>query len=173
MTTDNLPYMRSISFCQYCGADLTRKFIEGRHRFFCPSCNVPIYQNPVPATCLVVIDASERLLLVKRSVEPKKGHWCLPGGFIELNELPHESALRELKEETGLKGVVDNLLGVSTNPSAFYDTILIVAYLVKSFSGKLIAGDDAEDAEWFRPENCPEIAFDSHRKFVRQYYNLY
>ena len=170
MTTDFELLIRPISYCHFCGGDLTQKFVEGRRRFFCRACNIPIYQNPVPATCLVVIDDADRLLLVKRSVEPKIGHWCLPGGFIELNEHPHESALRELKEETGLSGVVHDLLGVSTNPSVQYDTILMVGYLVKRFSGTPVAGDDAADVKWFEKDNCPEIAFDSHQKFVRMYF---
>ena len=73
--------------------------MKGRPRLFCESCRTTIYENPVPATCLVTIDARERLLLVKRSVDPKKGWWCLPGGFMELRETPEEAGLRELAEE--------------------------------------------------------------------------
>lgn len=172
MMTNILPYIRNISFCHFCGDRLIKKMAEGRRRLFCKSCDTPIYQNPVPATCLVVIDKYERVLLVKRSVEPKIGHWCLPGGFIELNEFPDESALRELTEETGLTGRIKLLLGVSTNPSAQYETVLMVGYLVKQFSGTLVPGDDASDAEWFSFDELPEIAFDSHRRFVRQYYDI-
>jgi len=46
---------------------------EGRQRLFCASCDLPLYENPIPATCLVTIDAQDRVLLVKRSVDPKKG----------------------------------------------------------------------------------------------------
>jgi ADP-ribose pyrophosphatase YjhB (NUDIX family) len=122
---------------------------------------------------LVVVDTKDRVLLVKRSVAPKKGFWCLPGGFMELGETPEQAAIRELKEETGLAGRIDMLLGVSSNPSALYHTVLMVGYLVKSYSGNLIAGDDANDAARFHYNELPEIAFESHASFIRMYYAAY
>jgi len=146
---------------------------EGSLRLFCEQCNEPLYENPIPATCLVVVDNRNRVLLVKRSVEPKKGFWCLPGGFMELGETPEKSALRELKEETGLSGQIDMLLGVSSNSSAQYHTVLMVGFLVKSYTGTLVAGDDADDAASFYYDELPEIAFESHAKFIRIYYAAY
>ena len=172
MTTDIWPFLRPISYCHFCGSRLSKKHIEGYSRLFCLTCDTPIYKNPVPATCIVVIDPEERVLLVKRSVEPKLGHWCLPGGFIELGEFPDESALRELREETGLSGTIEMLLGVSTNPSIQYDTILMVGYLVKTFSGTVLPGDDASEAGWFGLNRMPDIAFDSHEKFIEKYLRL-
>lgn len=152
---------------------MTEKLYEGRSRLFCDTCQTPIYENPIPATCLVTVDDQDRLLLVKRSVEPKKGWWCLPGGFMELRETPEEAGLRELAEETGLTGKVDMLLGVTSNHSAAYDTVLMTGFLVRSYSGNLYAGDDADEARWFAFEELPEIAFDSHKKFIKLYYSAY
>jgi len=160
-------------FCHFCGNRLTEKFHEGRLRLFCNTCQSPLYENPVPATCLVTIDEHERLLLVRRSVDPKKGWWCLPGGFMELRETPEEAGLRELVEETGLAGKINMLLGVTSNHSAQYDTVLMTGFLIRSYSGYLYAGDDAEDARWFAHEELPEIAFDSHKKFIKLYYSAY
>ncbi len=161
------------TFCHYCGTRLTKKICEGSLRLFCEHCDEPIYENPIPATCLVVVDNRNRVLLVKRSVEPKKGFWCLPGGFMELSESPEKAALRELKEETGLSGRIEMLLGVSSNPSAMYNTVLMVGYLVRHYTGTLIAGDDANDAIYFRYAGLPEIAFESHARFIRMYYASY
>ncbi len=94
-----------------------------------------------------------------------------PGGFIELGEAPEKSALRELKEETGLTGQIHKLLGVDTNHSDRYGTVLIVGYLVKKYTGTLRADDDASDAGYFHAEKLPEIAFDSHMNFIRKYYS--
>ena len=165
--------MREKKYCPYCGTGLVEKFCEGALRRYCNRCNEPIYENPIPATCMVVVDNKDRVLLVKRSVEPKKGFWCLPGGFMELGETPEKAALRELKEETGLAGRIDMLLGVSSNPSAQYHTVLMVGFLVKSYSGSLIAGDDAIDTAYFHYNELPEIAFESHASFIRMYYAAY
>ncbi len=165
---------REKKICHFCGTNLIKKKCEGRIRLFCTQCNEPIYENPTPATCIVVIDNTERLLLVKRSVEPKKGFWCLPGGFIELGEMPDKAALRELKEETGLSGKIDTLIGATSSHSNMYNnTILILCYLVKDYNGQLIAGDDAQDAAFFNYSQLPEIAFDSHEEFTRLYYAAY
>jgi ADP-ribose pyrophosphatase YjhB (NUDIX family) len=162
--------MRKKTFCPYCGTRLTEKICEGSPRLFCEHCDEPIYENPIPASCLVVVDNMNRVLLVKRSVEPKKGFWCLPGGFMELGESPEKAALRELEEETGLLGRIEMLLGVSSNPSAQYHTVLMVGYLIRQYTGTLIAGDDADDAVYFHYDELPEIAFESHERFIRMYY---
>jgi ADP-ribose pyrophosphatase YjhB (NUDIX family) len=165
--------MRKKLFCHFCGTRLTERLCEDVVRLFCKKCNEPLYENPVPANCLVVIDKKERVLLIKRNVEPKKGFWCLPGGFMELGETPEEAALRELNEETGLSGRIDMLLGVTSNHNKLYGTVLMLGYLIKSFSGVLKAGDDASDVAYFHPDTMPELAFESHRKFVRIYYAAY
>ncbi len=162
--------MRKKAYCPFCGNRLTEKLMEGKKRLFCKGCALPVYENPIPATCLVAVDKEERLLLVKRSVDPKKGFWCLPGGFMELQELPEEAALREFKEETGLTGRIDMLLGVTANHSEAYDTVLMIGFLIRNFEGVPAAGDDAEDIKWFAPDSLPEIAFESHRRFIRIYY---
>ncbi|NOY68325.1 MAG: NUDIX hydrolase [Deltaproteobacteria bacterium] len=161
--------MREKKFCPYCGAPLSERIEEGRTRKWCKACNTTLYENPVPATCSVVIDDQNRILLVKRSVEPKKGVWCLPGGFMENGENPEQGALRELFEETGLRGKVDFLLGVVSTPGTIYDSILMTGFLVRAYTGKAKAGDDAEKAEWFSMDTFPEIAFTSHKNFISIY----
>ena len=160
-------FMQNKSFCPYCGHRLTERYYENRNRLFCNQCNDPIYENPTPATCLIVSDDKLRILLVQRSVDPKKGMWCLPGGFIELGESPENAALRELHEETGLTGRINKLLGVTTNPSRAYNSVLLVGYWVTTVSGTLTPGDDASDAAYFSIDNLPEIAFESHLKFIQ------
>jgi len=165
--------MQKKIYCHFCGNPLTKKMMSGHERLFCKNCNQPLYENPIPASCLVVIDKDEKILLVKRSVEPKKGFWCLPGGFMELGETPELAALRELKEETGLSGKIEILLGVDSNNSAQYKTVLMVGYLVKSYSGIHKAGDDACELGYFHVNDMPEIAFESHKNFIRIYYAAY
>jgi len=165
--------MRQKAFCHYCGGPLSTRRVDDRLRLFCLRCQVPIYENPVPATALVVVDPEERILLVLRNEEPKKGWWCLPGGFLELGEGPEEGALRELKEETGLSGRIEELLGLTANHSMRYDTVLMIGYLVRQTMGSLRPGGDAEDLRFFPFASMPEIAFGSHRRFVRIYHAGY
>lgn len=153
-------------FCPFCGHPVQRRMHEGRMRLFCDTCRLPIYENPVPAACVVVADSRMGILLVKRRVEPKAGSWCLPGGFLELDESPEQGALRELREEAGLEGRDPVLLGVLTNHSDEYETVLVIGYLVRLFEGRLKPGDDAEAVRWFHANRLPEIAFSSHRRFV-------
>jgi mutator protein MutT len=132
---------------------------------------MPIYENPVPAACVVLINDHNRILLVKRRVAPKPGMWCLPGGFVESGETPEQAAVRELQEESGLTGRINALIGVTTSPGSLYQSIMMVAYLVTSFSGSIIAGDDASDVAFFDPNHLPDIAFESHQSFIRLYYS--
>jgi 8-oxo-dGTP diphosphatase len=162
--------MADKKFCHFCGKPLIRKFTEGVDRLYCTSCEVPLYENPIPATALVVVDNRQRILLVKRDVEPKKGWWCLPGGFMELGETPENAALRELKEETGLDGKIDRLLGVFANDHAQYHTILIMGFLVLEYRGQPIAGDDAVEVGFFEKGQWPPIAFDSHKYMIEKHY---
>lgn len=160
--------MKEKLYCPFCGRTLYRRNHEGRIRPYCDRCATPIYENPVPATAVVVADPASGILLVKRNVDPRKGEWALPGGFIELSEAPDRGALRELVEETGVSGTIDTLLGVETNNSDTYGTVLIVGYLVTQYSGDLRAGDDAQEVAFFPPEAMPPIAFNSHAAFIRR-----
>lgn len=160
-------------YCHFCGKKLTEKYIEGRNRKYCTKCREPIYENPIPATCTIVADSQNRILLVKRNVEPKTGHWCLPGGFMELDETPEEAALRELEEETGIVGKIEMLVGITANPSPMYGTVLISGFLVREFSGDPVAGDDASEVAYFNKDDMPVVAFQSHRMFLRTFFAAY
>ncbi len=159
--------MKKKIFCHFCSSELTRKLFEGRVRPFCNKCNEPLYENPVPASCVVLLNEKKHVLLVKRSVPPMEGFWCLPGGFMELGETPEKTALRELYEETGVTGKIEKLIGVTSHNSEQYETVLITGYLVEEFYGDLISGDDAMDVKFFSTDDLPEIAFISHKGFIR------
>ena len=154
-------------FCPYCAARLEDRHVEGRVRKYCPECQAPIYENPVPACCCVLTNEAGELLLVQRNVPPGIGDWCLPGGFMEVDETPEETALRELSEETGLTGRIDSLIGITSHPSGLYGSVVINGYRVRRYSGVAKAGDDADDVGFFPFNALPTIAFESHKRFIR------
>lgn len=158
-------------FCQFCADTLEERHIDGRMRLYCAQCQEPVYENPVPAACTVLVDERQRILLVKRNVTPRQGLWCLPGGFVECGETTEQAAIRELREETGLTGRINRLIGVTTSPGSIYQSILLVGYLITRFSGSVVAGDDASAVAFFDNDHFPEIAFESHRSFIRLYYS--
>lgn len=160
---------RELIYCQECGDKLDKVNEDGRDRMKCGSCDKIAYENPVPATVAIVFNKSGELLLVKRNVEPKNGEWCLPGGFNEIGETPEECCLRELEEETGLKGSIGRIIGSAPGANSFYRSVIVTGFSIKDFSGNISAGDDSDEAEFFELHILPEIAFKSHRELLKTY----
>ena len=154
----------SIKFCPYCGYKLVRKMLEGRERLYCSRCRKIYYENPTPVVAVIARDDEGKILLIKRKIEPRKGEWALPSGFMEIEESPIEAALRELAEETGLKGKSKKLIGVYPNNSEIHGYLVTIIYEVEILGGKLCAGDDAEEADFFAVNQLPLLAFQSHRE---------
>ena len=159
------PSRVDVYHCSACGSRLTYRFIEGWQRLFCPACKRIHYQNPLPSAAAFVQDREGRILLVLRGIEPGKGKWALPSGFIEIDETPETACLRELKEETGLEGHITRLIGVYSQKSLMYRNVLIIGYAVEA-RGKLVPGSDSQEADYFSPEKLPGIAFSSHEKII-------
>lgn len=103
-----------------------------------------------------------KILLVQRKVDPFKGQWALPGGFLETEEPFEDGAKRELREETGL--LISSLTQLKTygtpgrDPRGRTITIAFVGELQSE--EKVNAADDAADAKWFDIEDLPPLAFD-------------
>jgi len=154
----------SIKYCPYCGYKLVRKMLEGRERLYCSRCDKIYYENPTPVVAVIARDDEGKILLIKRKIEPRKGEWALPSGFMELEESPVEAALRELAEETGLRGKSKKLIGVYSNNSEIHGYLVAIIYQVEILGGKLCAGDDAEEAVFFALNQLPPLAFQSHQE---------
>jgi 8-oxo-dGTP diphosphatase len=106
-----------------------------------------------------------KVLLIERDLDPYKGRWALPGGFVHLDETLEEAALRELREETGVEDVyLEQLYTVGTVDRDPRERVVTVAYyaLVKLSDHKLRAATDASDAGWFSLDKLPKLAFDHH-----------
>jgi len=161
-----LPQSR-FRYCPECGGELVRELIEGRRRLRCQKCGEIHYENPLPATAVVVRNEKGELLLVKRNDPPSIGEWCLPGGFIEMGETAREGALRELKEETGLEGEIVRVIDVATRVNGYWGDVILIGFEVNVVGGELSPSDDASEARYYPLDNLPEIAFDTHRKVLQ------
>jgi ADP-ribose pyrophosphatase YjhB (NUDIX family) len=96
-----------VKHCRCCGtATIQRTPDDGdtKQRAVCPSCHTIHYENPlnvVGTIPWIVEDGILKVLLCQRNIEPRKGFWTLPAGFMELNETTAEGAMRETREEAG------------------------------------------------------------------------
>jgi 8-oxo-dGTP diphosphatase len=126
------------------------------------------YQYPRAALtvdCVVFgFDEGElKVLLIERGLEPFKGRWALPGGFVRVEETLDEAARRELEEEAGLKNVfLEQLYTFGTVDRDPRERVVSVAYyaLVKLAAFATRAATDAADARWFPVSKTPRLAFD-------------
>lgn len=87
-------------FCTRCASPLQRAIPEDdeHERDMCGQCGTVHYQNPkIIAGCIPCWE--ERILLCRRAIEPRRGYWTLPAGFMELNETLEQAAEREAREE--------------------------------------------------------------------------
>lgn len=129
------------------------------------------YEYPRPAlTADAVIFGFDsqalKVLLIERGIEPYKGMWALPGGFMKMDETIEQCAVRELREETGVRNVFLDQFRVYSNPDRDpRGRVVTVAFiaLVRPDDYSLIAGDDAALARWFHYKELPPLAFDHHR----------
>jgi len=155
--------------CPICGNTLIEADDGQSPRPHCPPCGRFYYSNPAPAACCFLTNDAGELMMVQRAIEPRKGLWTLPGGFVELGETTEEAALRELHEETGLIGRGAKLMGVSTRPSKMSGGIIVLGYTVDEWEGEMRPDTDAMDIGFFSRENRPEIAFEVHEELIRIY----
>jgi ADP-ribose pyrophosphatase YjhB (NUDIX family) len=139
-------------FCPICAEAIA----GGDGRVVCRSCGFVAYANSVPATEAVCFDSGGRVLLGRRAVDPRAGHWDLPGGFLHEDEHPVDALQREVREETALELETLEFLGFWLEP---YDgRIVLCLTWTAGVSGSPRAGDDLAELQWFRPDALPRPA---------------
>lgn len=125
------------------------------------------YPRPSVTTDCVIFGfdgKSLKVLLIERGVEPFKGQWAFPGGFLKPEETAEEGALRELKEETGLDAAYIDQFHTYTDPQRDpRDRVITIAYYALVRIQEVKGGDDAAKARWFSMDEVPQLAFDHDR----------
>ena len=129
------------------------------------------YPRPSVTTDCVIFGFDGKklnILLVERGIEPFKGQWAFPGGFLKMDESAEEGALRELREETGLKEAYIRQFYTFSAPNRDpRERVVTIAYYALVKMQEVKGGDDAAKAEWFALDNVPKLAFD-HELILRK-----
>ena len=158
-------------YCPFCKSDLHEVVLDDTQRLACSNhdCDFIYYQNPVPAAGAIIVEEN-KILLVKRAHPPRVGDWCIPAGYMEWNEHPTQTAIRELKEETGLDVKLTSFFEVYSGDDDPRSNAVLMLYLAERIGGTLEAMDDALEVAFFDFDNLPEnLAFEAHIQALKDY----
>ena len=157
-------------FCPRCGHPLTGRCIkEGEpDRLCCDGCDFVFYLDPKLAAGAIVT-LNDRIVLLRRAIEPAYGAWVFPGGFVDRGEHPEGAACREAYEEAGVEIRVDGILGIYNDPPGS-PTVLVV-YHGAVVRGEPAALDESLEVGLFHPSDLPwaELAFTTTRLALTDY----
>ena len=150
----------TLRFCSRCGASLRLGPLPGedRDRLGCDACGFVAYVNPRLVVTALPVTAAGEVMLLRRGIEPGRGLWAQPGGFLEIDETVEEGAIRETLEETGLVIEPGEIVGLYTRPEA---AIVVIAFAARIVGGVPTVTHEAQEVRPFAPEVIPwsEIAF--------------
>ena len=119
----------------------------------------------------IIIERVTGIVLIKRKNDPYKGHYALPGGFVDVDETVEHAAIREAKEETGLDIEIEGLVGIYSDRARDpRGHAVSICYYAKGH-GTLCAGDDAASATTTFIGSVPHLAFD-HDNMIDDYRRL-
>ena len=162
---------RSIQHCKTCGGVVRYRIPadDTRERAVCTDCGIVHYENPLNVVGTVPT-WQDQVLLCRRNIEPRRGLWTLPAGFMELGESTAEGALRETVEEAGASvqmGGLFTLLNVVRVGQVH------LFYLAALRHAEFAPGPETIEARLFREDEIPwdEIAFRTVRDTLRHFFD--
>ena len=157
-------FPRGVRFCPMCGGALEVRVVEPDHKEqkVCGKCGFVYFLNPkLVAGCIIA--AGDRALLIRRGLEPARGKWTYPGGFVDLGETPERCAIRETREEIGMSIADPELLGVYADRADAAPSIVVVTYLATPGPEAPAVTLEATEVRYFGIDKIPwrELAFDT------------
>jgi ADP-ribose pyrophosphatase YjhB (NUDIX family) len=160
----------SLNYCSRCGTELRFGPIVGedRDRLGCPACGHIAYVNPRLVVTTLPVTPSGELVLLRRGIEPGKGWWAQPGGFLEVDETVGEAAIRETLEETGLIVEPGEIVGLYSRLEA---AVVVLAFESRVVGGTATVTPEALEVREFPPEAIPwsGIAFKTSYWAIRDW----
>jgi ADP-ribose pyrophosphatase YjhB (NUDIX family) len=161
----------TIRFCPLCAGSLGRAAVppDQREQMVCSACGFVFYLNP-KLVAGTIPEQDGRILLTRRAINPGRGLWTFPGGFVDFGETVTDAALRETLEETGLRVELSGLLNIYSYPGA----PVIVVYRAQVTGGTLACCPENDALEWMKPSEIPwdTLAFPSTREALREWVAL-
>jgi ADP-ribose pyrophosphatase YjhB (NUDIX family) len=158
-------------YCGYCGAPLSERWVEAeeRLRLVCPQGHIS-YLNP-KVIVSVIVEEEGKVLLLRRAIEPRRGYWTFPGGYMEIDESVEECARRESREETGLELELAGLVGIFSRPAPQGPGIVSIVFRGRIVGGELTPGHEVLEARFVPLEAIPweELAYDTTRQALAAY----
>lgn len=159
-----------MNFCSHCGAPVARKVPPGDHlpRFVCDACGTVHYQNPKLVVGCVPEDGG-RILLCKRAIEPRRGYWTVPAGFMENDETLQQAAERESHEEALARVEIGSLLSIVHVLHAHQVHVFFRARLAEPQFG---VGPESLESKMVTEEQVPwdDLAFPSITFTLQRYF---
>ena len=161
----------SIQHCKLCGTKVAYRLPDdgdAKERAVCPSCGFVHYENPLNVVGTIPY-WGEKILLCKRNIEPRKGKWTLPAGFMELNETTSQGAARETVEEAGAQFEMEGLFSLLNVVRVGQVHIF---YRAKLLSDHFDPGPETMEAQLFTEAEIPwdEIAFRTVKETLDRFF---
>ena len=168
-----------MTFFKFCPSCASNHFtFPDNRRFLCDDCGFTYYHN-IAAAVAIVFTFEDKVLFTVRNVDPDKGKWDLPGGFIDPNETAEEAACREIKEELGIEISTSELKYITTSPNNYlyknvpYRTMdIFYECPLKSDVISISAEDEIQELIWVKRTEIDlnQIGFVSIRKVIGEKY---
>lgn len=168
-----------MTFFNYCPNCKSQNFeFPNNVRLYCHDCNFTYYHN-IAAAVAVVFTFEDKILFTVRNVEPDKGKWDLPGGFIDPKENAEEAACREIKEELGIDVLPKDLKYIITSPNNYlyknvpYRTMdIFYECPLQTDVISINAEDEIQELIWIKRSeiDLKKIGFVSIRKVIKEKY---
>jgi len=157
-------------FCPCCGGTLERRLLKATEpeRLVCAQCAFVFYLDPKIAVGTIITTSRDRIVLVRRAIDPGYGKWVFPGGYVDRGEPLTTAAIREAREECGLAVRLDGLVNIYSYAGR---APVIVVYAGTAIEGTPIPDEESLEAREFDPVEIPwdELAFRSTGDGLRDY----
>lgn len=156
-------------YCPNCGKKYKKGVNTTEDYYKCDSCNLVFYNNPKPVAIGFILNKEKNsVLLTQRKIEPYKGYWGLPGGFLRYGEDPRVALERELKEDLSVNAKIGKLIDIFNDQycnkgieDEKYSTLALVFLIREIDYEKIKPADDVAEAKFFKFNKLPNLAFEN------------